>query len=263
MVLPKNQFKLIVSALFLTFLLYNSFNSVSAQEVAKEKKWNFHTDVYLLFPNLSGETGIGNKVTVPIDANPGDIFSKLKIGGMLYLEAQNSKWAITSDLLFANLNQEVTTGKLFNSGDVTVKQFIWEAAGLYRVAPFLEIGAGSRLNNMQTGIDAQRKLFPNGTEQISGNLSKTWVDPILISRLTADIKDKWLFQLRGDLGGFGVGSDFTWQLQAYAGYRFSKLFQLTAGYKFLSIDYDKGVDGERFIYNVDEFGPVINFGFNF
>jgi trans-2-enoyl-CoA reductase len=52
-------------------------------------------------------------------------------------------------------------------------------------------------------------------------------------------------------------------LQAYAGYRFSKLFQLTAGYGIIGIDYDKGVDKERFIFNMNEFGPVIRIGFNF
>jgi hypothetical protein len=93
--------------------------------------------------------------------------------------------------------------------------------------------------------------------------TKTWFDPVLITRLTTDINGKWLFQFRGDVGGFGVGSDFTWQLQAYAGYRFTKVFQLTAGYRILGIDYDKGTDKERFIYNVDTFGPVVRLGFNF
>jgi hypothetical protein len=52
-------------------------------------------------------------------------------------------------------------------------------------------------------------------------------------------------------------------MQAYAGYRFSKVFRLTAGYRYLSMDYDKGTDADRFVYNVDTFGPEISFGFNF
>jgi hypothetical protein len=119
------------------------------------------------------------------------------------------------------------------------------------------------LNNIKTESDVRRNVFPAGTEEVTGNHSKTWFDPILIARLSADIHDKWLFQVRGDIGGFGVGSDLTWQLQAYAGYRFSRLFQLTAGYRILSIDYDKGSDKERFIYNMDTYGPVIRLGFNF
>ena len=89
------------------------------------------------------------------------------------------------------------------------------------------------------------------------------MDPIIITRLSAEIKQKWLFQFRGDIGGFGIGSDLTWQLQAYAGYRFGKVFQLTGGYRYLSVDYDKGADKERFIFNMASFGPVIRFGFNF
>ena len=254
---------LITPACCCLLIFLTTFNLVSAQTETPAKKWNFLTDVYLMFPYMNGETGVGNRITVPVDANPGDIFSKLKIAGMLYFEAQNHKWAITSDFIYMNLNQEVTPSKLLYSGSVSAKQLAWEPACLYRLASFLEVGAGGRLNNIQAGVDVRRNVVPAGTEEVIENGSKTWFDPILITRLSTNIKDKWLFQLRGDIGGFGVGSDFAWQLQAYAGYRFSKLFQLTAGYRYLSMDYDKGVDSERFIYNMDTFGPVVRMGFNF
>ena len=238
-------------------------NPLAAQEQIKEKKWHFLTEVYLMFPYMDGEMGIGNTLTIPIDANPGDIFSKLKMAAMLYLEARTDKWAITSDLVYMNLNQEVTPGTLLHSGTVGAKQLVWEVAGLYRVLPFWELGAGGRLNNLQTEIDVRRNVFPAGTEEYYETHSDTWFDPILITRLSTDINDKWLFQFRGDVGGFGLGSDLTWQLQAYAGYRFTKVFQLTAGYRVLSTDYIKGTDSNQFIFNVKEFGPVIRFGFNF
>ena len=212
---------------------------------------------------MKGDIGIGNSITAPVDATPGDIFSKLKFGGMLYLEAHTAKWAITSDIVYMNLNQDVTPGTLLHSGSASAKQLVWEPAGFYRLTSFLEVGVGGRLNNIQADIDVRRNVFPAGTEEFMADGSQTWFDPIIITRLTADIKEKWLFQFRGDLGGFGVGSDFTWQLQGYAGYRFTKVFQLTAGYRILSMDYDKGADAERFIYNVDTFGPVIRLGFNF
>ena len=244
-------------------LFLSAFNTISAQTSSPEKKWNFLTDLYLMFPYMNGEIGVGDLLSVPVDANPGDIFSKLKMAGMFYFEAKTDKWAITSDLVYMSLNQEVTPGTVFHSGEVTAKEFIWEPAGFYRIVPFWEVGVGGRLTNIRTDIDIRRNVLPAGTEEVTASGSKTWFDPVLITRINADINNKWLFQLRGDVGGFGIGSDFTWQLQAYAGYRFSKVFQLTAGYRILSIDYDKGVDTERFIYNVDTFGPVIRFGFNF
>jgi len=244
----------------LTFLYINHAYANPADSL---KKWHFQTDIYLLFPYMKGNLGIGNEITAPVDATPGDIFSNLKMGGMLYLEARHNKWAVTSDLIFMNLKQDIAPGKFWDNGTAGAKQLVWEPAGLYRLLPFLEIGAGGRLNNLQASIDGRRNVFPAGTYEVSESASKTWFDPILITRLTADIKDKWLFQFRGDLGGFGVGSKFTWQVQAYAGYQFTKLFRLTAGYRYMSMDYDKGTDAGRFIYNVDTFGPEIKFGFSF
>ena len=250
----------------LSFVLFfcSYTNRVSAQSADSLNKWNFQTDIYLIFPYMKGDVGIGNTITAPLDANPGDIFSKLKFGGMLYLEAHNNKWAITSDLIFMNLNQDIPAGKVWNSGSVGAKQLVWEPAGFYRLMPFLELGVGGRLNNIQSSIEGNRNIFlPASTEEVNKGISKTWFDPILITRLTANIKDKWHFQFRGDVGGFNIGSKFTWQLQAYAGYRFSKLFQLTAGYRYMSMDYDKGTGADRFIYNVATFGPEISFGFHF
>jgi hypothetical protein len=253
----------IAPVLFFSLMCSWANNPAFAQDTARVKKWNFLTDVYLMFPYMDGETGIGNVITVPVDANPGDIFSKLKMAAMLYFEAKTDKWAITSDLVYMSLNQEVTPGTLLHSGEVTAKEFIWEPAGFYRIVPFLEVGVGGRLTSLSTDIDVRRNVFPSGTEAVTASGSKTWFDPILITRITADINDKWLFQFRGDIGGFGIGSDLTWQLQAYAGYRFGKVFQLTAGYRYLSVDYDKGVDTERFVFNMASFGPVVRFGFNF
>lgn len=254
---------ILVSASCMLLWFCNSMIYVSAQSSDSAKKWHVLTDIYLMAPYMNGETGVSDNLVAPVDASPGDIFDKLKMAAMLYIEVQHERWVITSDLVYMKLEQDVTPGTILYSGTVSAKEIIWEPAGLYRIFPFLEIGAGGRLNNIQTETDVRRNVFPAGTEEVTGNHSKTWFDPILITRLKADIHDKWLFQFRGDLGGFGVGSDFTWQLQAYAGYRFSRLFQLTAGYRILSVDYDKGADKERFIYNMDTFGPAIRLGFNF
>ena len=259
--------KILLTSSFTTLCMLLFFgagiNHATAQSADTLKKWKFQTDIYLLFPYMKGDIGIGNEITAPVDATPGDIFSKLKMGGMLYLEAHNNKWAVTSDLIFMNLKQDIDPGEFWDNGTAGAKQLVWEPAGFYRLLPFLEIGAGGRLNNLQASIEGRRNAFPAGTYEVSESASKTWFDPIFITRLTADIKDKWIFQFRGDVGGFGAGSDLTWQVQAYAGYQFTKLFRLTAGYRYMSMDYDKGTDTDRFIYNVDTFGPEISFGFHF
>jgi len=222
------------------------------------KPWRYLGELYMMFPNMTGETTVRNLPEASVDASAGDILGHLKIGAMLYLEATNDDWAVTSDVLYMKLGQDVTPGTFITSGDLEMKQLAWEVAGLKRITPWLDAGVGGRLVSLNVGLDLQT---PN--EQRSGSASKTWFDPILIVRSNHLIKDKWIAQLRMDAGGFGIGSDFTWQLQANVGYRFSPLFQTTIGYRYIGIDYDKGDGVDRFLYDIDTYGFVVRFGFNF
>lgn len=58
-------------------------------------------------------------------------------------------------------------------------------------------------------------------------------------------------------------SDFAWQVQALAGYRFSKLFDMTAGYRAIGLDYSSGEGVNTFVYDMITFGPVLRVGFSF
>jgi hypothetical protein len=231
--------------------------------IANRKKWNFLAEPYLMFPNLNGKVGVGKLPDTDIDADPGDVFGHLKIAAILYLEMATDKWAFTSDLVYMNLDEDATPGTIINSGNVNLKQFSWEFAGLRRVLPWLEAGIGGRINNIKTSLELVTKNIGGSTNLRSKSLSHTWLDPIIIARITSKPDKKFIYQFRGDLGGFGVGSEFAWQLQAYAGYRFSRLFQLTGGYKIISMNYQNGSDDSRLLYDVDTFGPVVRLGFNF
>ena len=243
--------------LLIVFSIFCSNYMVQAQDKAKAK-WHYLAEVYLMFPGMSGYIQVADLPPVEVDANAGDIFGHLKMGMMFYFEATNDNWAITSDLLYMKLGQDVTPRHVVTGGNITMKQTAWEIAGFKRITPWLEGGLGGRLVSLYSGLDIETI-----NDSRSGSASKTWVDPIIIIRSQGAIKGKWLLQFRGDIGGFGLGSNFSWQLQAYVGYRFSKLFQTSIGYRYISIDYDKGEGTDRFVYDVDTYGPVIRFGFNF
>lgn len=225
--------------------------------------WKFLVEPYMMFPNMIGSIGLGELPDLPIDASSGDILGQLKMGFMLNAEAALDKWAIGSDVLYMHLEQGVKSGILISGGEVTAKQFGWELSGLYRVNPWLEFGLGGVLNSINSGVDINLKTIEDGTTSKSKSLTETWFDPMLIARIKSKAGEKIIYQFRGEIGGFGVGSDLAWNIQAYAGYRFSKLFQMTGGYRLISLDYESGSGQDRFMYNVDTSGPVIRFGFNF
>lgn len=243
---------------FLTLLITAITLGTSLSQEKEKSNWHYLAEIYLMFPNMSGNIGVADLPQVEVDANAGNIFGHLKMGAMFYFEATNDDWAITSDFLYMKLGQDVTPTNVVTGGDVAMKQLAWEIDGLKHITPWLEGGIGGRLVSLYTGLDIETISNPR-----EGSASKTWFDPVILIRSQGAIKDKWLLQFRGDIGGFGLGSDFSWQIQANVGYRFSKLFQTTVGYRYIGINYDKGDGIERFVYDVDTYGLVLRLGFNF
>ncbi len=258
--LNRRIFFLLLSVLL--FLAETSAQDSLKKETSKNK-WSFLVEPYLLFPNMKGAVGVGELPNVNVDADPGDIFSKLQIGAMLNFEVSNEKWTIATDFIYMDLKQDVTPGTIISSGKVTAKQFAWELAGMRNIRPWLDIGIGGILSVVKSGADINVKTPGGGTANRNKEISATWYDPMLIARIKNAPGKKFLYQVRGEIGGFGIGSDFAWQIQAYAGYRFSKLFQMTAGYRVISLDYENGTGDNRFLYDIDTFGPTVRFGFNF
>jgi hypothetical protein len=226
------------------------------------KGWEFLIEPYLMFSNMKGTIGLGELPDGEVDASIGGIFDHLQSGFMLYAEAQNGTWALSSDLLYMKLKQDVVPTKAISSGSASVAETAWELAGLWKILPWLEGGIAGRLVSIKADMEVVRNQIGGGTTAQAEGMTQTWFDPLLVVRMKLPDSGKWLLQLRGDIGGFGVGSDLTWQIQAYGGYRFSELFQVTAGYRALGIDYGKGADKERFLYDVTAFGPVVQLGFN-
>ena len=248
---------------FLTILCLLSLSNLSAQEKTDTtNKWHFLIEPYMMFPNMHGTVGLGNLPDASVDETPGDIFSNFQIGVMLYAEAYKGPWTISSDSTYMKLGSDVAGKNGILSGDATVKQLAWEWAGLYKLKPWLDAGIGLQLN----GINSDLNLVVNAggmSQRRFRGISQGWVDPSIIARVKLPLSQKLNFQFRGNIGGFGIGSDFYWQTQAYFGYRFSKLFQLSAGYRFIDINYKNGSGSDRFVYNMDTFGGVVRLGFNF
>lgn len=66
-----------------------------------------------------------------------------------------------------------------------------------------------------------------------------------------------------EIGGFGVGSKFTWQVFPTVGFKFTDRVSLELGYRWLDIDYSTGSGNERFAYDVLSQGPIGGLAFRF
>ena len=233
----------------------------SHDTIIVKNMWHFLLEPYLMFPNMHGTTGLGGLPNAEVDEDPGDIFKNLQFGAMLYAEAHKGFWTISSDLTYMKLKSDVNIKNGIVSGTAEIKQLAWELAGMRQLAPWFELGLAFQLNNIKSDVDLIINTSGGQQERVS-HVDETWVDPSVLTRVKFDLSKKWFFQFRGNIGGGGIGSDLYWQLQSYFGYRFSKLFQLSVGYRVIYIDYETGSGDDRFVYDMTTFGPVIRFGFN-
>jgi len=264
MITVKSFLKPAIFALMLSILISGNVMAQDSGTVAPSKnEWKFLVEPYMMFPNMSGSVGLGDLPEFTVNASSNDILGHLKMGFMLNAEASKGKWTIGSDFLYMDLAQGVASRIVIASGELSAKQLGWEVSGLRRVTPWFELGLGGVLNSINSGVDVSLGNEGGTPSQKSKSMTKTWFDPMLIARINSKSDEKFIYQFRGEIGGFGIGSDLAWQMQANAGYRFSKLFQITAGYRVISLDYESGSGENRFMYNVDTFGPVVRFGFNF
>jgi hypothetical protein len=80
-----------------------------------------------------------------------------------------------------------------------------------------------------------------------------FVDPIIAMRGSAPISDRWSLLGYIDVGGFGAGSDFTWQAAVTANYQATDNLYLSFGWRHLYLDYsDNGT-----LFEGAMTGPVI------
>ena len=112
--------------------------------------------------------------------------------------------------------------------EVILDNLIIEGAASLAVSDYssLRFIAGIRVYNL-----TQQLLFRTASDQ---KVSTTLVDPVFGARGGWDMGKKWRFELLGDIGGFGVGSEFTYQLLMEFTWRFAKRWALPFGYRLLS-----------------------------
>ncbi|TLX72455.1 hypothetical protein E9993_18155 [Labilibacter sediminis] len=236
--------------------------TMAQDQPGKEKKWKFVAAPYLLFPGMNGDAGIG-PLEAGVDVSASDIFSNLDFGAMLYFEAQNDQWAIIFDGLYMNLSKDGRTRILDRKTSVGMDQLGITVTGLYRINSWAEAGLGGRINSIGSSL----YIAPGEGGILEGqdrSMNETWFDLIIAARvMTRFNESNWRLGLSTDIGGFGLGSDFAWQIHPFAGYQISKLIEVDVAYRWLGMKYENGSGTDRFLYDIVTSGPEIGILFHF
>ena len=97
--------------------------------------------------------------------------------------------------------------------------------------------------------------------------NEQWIDPIVGVRTIWQLTPRWSFGAYGDVGGFGVGSDFSWLANGLVGYRFDLLSEKDSkflfGYRALYQDYSDGSGASKFEWDGILHGPLFALAMEF
>ena len=251
------------SRMFLTLLAGAVTTLVTPQAVAQSSsnEWQFAIAPYVWLAGIDGSMTIGGQEAGGGSVDFDHIIDSLDFAFMGHFDMRNEHWVISSDLIFMDLGGskdfvegDDTEGTVSTGFDAT----LFELVGGYRVSPAVTLLAGARLVDMGMSISWEGTL-----EDRRLDASKTFVDPLVGLHVFAPLSQKWWFGFRGDVGGFGVGSELTWQAYADIGFRVSHVVSVLAGYHVIDMEYESATDVVPVELDIQVSGPQIAVAFTF
>ena len=272
----------------------------AALEAPALSDWRVSAAPYLWAVGINGSMTARGE-TVSTDLSFIDFLTKTSAFPLNFagrMEASNGPFGVYGDLVWMQvrasgsilqLRSPLADVAIAASADGHLKQTITigEAGVSYALARWKFLGAPNSFTSLdayagmrywRVDLDLGLDVAGAGTSQLldlsqagalgiakSGALQ--WVDPVIGLRARHEFGPGERFETRGDIGGFGAGSAFSWQV--YGGYSRDidwNGLKLTGsiGYRALSVDYSKtGPNGRQNGINAVLHGPVTSLGLRF
>ena len=214
----------------------------------EQNNWDFElAPLYLWAINIDGDLGIRGR-TASASIGFSDIWDNLQgVFTTRFSMLYKQKFGLLIDYNYLDLGKEKASGA--GNIEASFTSQILNLGATYRVLQgqhTWDALAGIRYIYLDSGIDLN-----DAGVSLSGD--QDWVDPIFGARYTLAFADKWSLRLYGDIGGFGVSSDFTWQGLGLIDFQPWRNVAIVAGYRAIYSDYSD--DG--FTFDATTHGPVV------
>ena len=213
--------------------------------------WQFSLTPYVWAAVIKGNTAAGDAEPPPI--NPDYNFlslSNLQGFAFLAFTARKNKWSFNTDIVYINFSDNFDLGPL--NTNLQLKGGALDLVAGYSAERWAntELLFGTR----GVRLDADIVLTPGP----DGNAAKTWWDPIVGFRHHRMFGERWGMLLRGDVGGFGVSSEFTANAVVGGTFRFNDLFSMMLGYRYLKLNFTQ----DDYLMDLEVQGYALGFSFS-
>jgi hypothetical protein len=228
-----------------------------AQAETASGAWRQTVFVYGMAVALDGDAQVG-PLEVPVDVSLSDFFDSLKFGALAAYRIENGEWSFTGDVTYMNLGTTNRTqgGRATASLD-TEQTTVMLTVGR-RVMPHLE----AQFSMAYFDVEADLRLTVLSLDTTVSR-GADWWDPLVGLNFTYPISDKWGFTLRGDIGGFGIGSNLTWHGLTRFTYQQNDRLAWYVGYRAIAYDYEEGRGRDFLNYDLVQHGPGAGVAFSF
>ena len=265
------------STVFL-FVMMFSISAYSESQPQTTDDWEIRLMPYFWMPSLDAEGTVGGplggSLSGNVDLSFGDVLDYLNFTAMGRMEAWNGKWGLTFDGIFMNLGADGSfqgrRGVVDFSLDADVRLGMADFGLAYRLYEqrfgnddlqrlVFEPYGGLRYSYLKEEIDLNVNIAGVGSTGRTLGTSEDWVEPFIGGRVIWDLNDKWSLNVRGDAGGFGIGSasDLTWQILGGVDYKLSKNMIFNAGYRYVELDYSHGSGSDKLGIDLRAKGPYL------
>ena len=257
--------------------------------------WQVSFTPYLWLPWMTGNVMIkGRNLDVAID--PAQLIDALNWpdivpAWMSHIEARRGPLSLFNDVVWTDVaggggfqrkfNGQHGTATFGANVEATYKIAIVEAGGAYtlwsqggRGSPgftAFDVLAGARYWHQEVDISADLAttvtlsgpdgLTFSGSHAIAKSGGIDWVDPFVGARVLHQMGPGQAIEIRGDVGGFGAGSQFSWQAIATYNSPLGAIHHIPIdgyiGFRALSADFTQGSGQSRFEWDNVIYGPVI------
>ena len=240
-------------AVLMSALMLGAVATPAAAQGARPEGWQVTVAPYFMGASMNGTTAVaGREVTV--DVSFSDILNNLEFGVMGLMVARKGQWGVGGDAIWMALGANGSSTNFPGvSGSADVNQGAFSFYGLRRLGDFADLTFGARVNTIQASLAFSgpfTQLAPLDVDR-----TKTWVDPIVGLQLRTRGESRWHAQMYTEIGGFGAGSDFTWQAFPHLSWQVAQWGSLQAGCRWLPMDYETGGGASRFKYDILNQGP--------
>jgi hypothetical protein len=227
----------------------------AAAQLAQVAGWTVEWSPYLWATGLDGDVGIHGRVTT-VSLSFADLIENKDGALFLPVEMRKGRWSVLMELMLLQVSgQAAAPVPLVEQVKVSAEQTLIELSLRYRMVEQERVSADVIAGARTWHLSDQLDLATAGQLNVSIQAGELWLDPIVGGRGVFEPADRWSVILRGDIGGFGVGSDLTWQALGNVGYALGDKVTLRAGYRHLAVDFED--DEAGFTFDVENSGPII------